>query len=97
MYELLIILLAVFGTIATFSLMSGTVQRVVAPTVDPEIKTAWELYSSLHFRDERAKREHYYRMLVDLMNAQHYRDVTQEFKITGRVMCKILLERLESI
>ena len=97
MYELLIILLAVFGTIATFSLMSGTVQRVVAPTVAPEIKTAWELYSSLHFRDERAKREHYYRMLVDLMNAQHYRNVTQEFKITGRVMCKILLERLESI
>ena len=72
MYELLIILLAVFGTIATFSLMSSTVQRVVAPTVDPKIKAAWELYSSLHFRDERAKREPYSRMLVDLMNAQHY-------------------------
>ena len=97
MYELLIILLAVFGTIATFSLMSSTVQRVVAPTVDPNIKAAWDLYSSLHFRDERAKREHYYRMLVDLMNAQHYRNVSQEYKITGRVMCKILLERLEHI
>ena len=97
MYELVIVILAVFGTIVVFSMMSNTVQQVVAPSVDPIIKSAWEHYSSLHFRDERAKRENYYTMLIDLMNAQHYRNMTRDYKITGRVMCRILLERLEDI
>lgn len=97
MYELLIIILSVIGTVAIFSLMTTTVSKVVAPTVQSEIKPAWEYYSSLHFRDFNIKRIEYYRLLIDLMNAQHHRSTASDCKITGRVLCRILLDRLEEI